>query len=141
VRILSLDVGDRRIGVAVSDPTGMMATPLTTVRRTELSSDIGALLRLAAESEAVEIVVGMPFSLSGHTGPQAKRVASFIDALSAQTSLPIAAVDERYSTVEAERLLREAGAKPSRNKDLVDASAAAVILQTYLDSRRATPAP
>ncbi len=133
--ILALDVGDSRIGVAMSE--GFLAAPLTTIHRRNEAVDVREVLRLAEEYGAEEIVVGMPLSLSGQVGPQAKRVARFAEALAEQTSLPIVPVDERYSTVEAERLLRQAGVRPSEEKARVDAAAAAVILQSYLDSRRA----
>ena len=132
--ILALDVGDRRIGVAMSE--GFLAAPLTTIYRRNEAVDIREVLRLAEEYGTEEIVVGLPLSLSGQVGPQAKRVAQFAETLDEQTSLPIVCVDERYSTVEAERLLRQAGVQPSREKARVDAAAAAVILQSYLDSRR-----
>ncbi len=133
--ILALDVGDSRIGVAMSE--GFLAAPLTTIHCRNEAVDVREVLRLAEEYGAEEIVVGMPLSLSGQVGPQAKRVARFAEALAEQTSLPIVSVDERYSTVEAERLLRQAGVRPSEEKARVDAAAAAVILQSYLDSRRA----
>ena len=133
--ILALDVGDSRIGVAMSE--GFLAAPLTTIDRRNEAVDVREVLRLAEKYGAEEIVVGMPLSLSGQVGPQAERVARFAEALDEQTSLPIVPVDERYSTVEAERLLRQAGVRPSEEKARVDAAAAAVILQSYLDSRRA----
>ena len=135
--ILALDVGDRRIGVAMSE--GLLAMPLSTIDRITEAADIREVLRLAEEYKAQKIVVGMPLSLSGRAGPQAERVARFAESLAEQTSVPIVPVDERYSTVEAERLLRQAGVKPSEEKARVDAAAAAVILQAYLDSRRAEP--
>ena len=133
--VLALDVGDRRIGVAMSE--GLLAAPLTTIERRDEASDFQEILRLAREYGAEEIVVGMPLSLSGDAGPQATRVARFAESLAEKTSVPIVRVDERYSTVEAERLLRDSGVQPSREKARVDAAAAAVILQSYLDSRRA----
>ena len=136
MRLLGLDVGERRIGVAVSDPLGAFTSPLTTIRRTKLSVDIDAVLRIVEENEVREIVVGLPLSLSGSSGPQAKRSEGFIRALSQRSPVPVHAQDERYSTVEAEKLLRQTGAKPSRDRARVDAAAAAVILQAYLDSRR-----
>ena len=136
-RVLALDVGDRRIGVALSDPTGLLAMPLTTIKRTDGPSDVGEVLRLVAEHEVGEIVVGTPVSLSGRAGPQAARVAEFTSSLSRRTDIPVRSVDERFSSVLAERLLREFGVEPSRNKARLDATAAAVILQSYLDARRA----
>lgn len=136
MRVLALDVGDRRIGVALSDPTGLLATPLTTVTRRNDDADFDEVLRLMAENEVGEIVVGMPLTLSGRKGPQAARVTAFADALGRKTEVPVFFVDERYSTVQAERSLRESGVEPSRERARVDAAAAAVILQSYLDSQR-----
>jgi len=135
---MALDVGRARVGVAMSDPTELLASPLTTVALPE-SERVDALLRLAEEHAAGEIVVGMPLSLSGRRGAQAQEVARFVEALAAVSSVPVTTFDERYSTVEASRLLRQAGAEPSRDRPRLDAAAAAVILQSYLDSRRARP--
>jgi len=132
--VLALDVGDRRIGVAASDPTGTLASPLTTIERTDEASDIESVQHLVLEHEATEIVVGMPFSLSGRRGCQARKVEEFTQALSGHTAIPVISVDERLSSVEAERMIRASGKRPSREKPLVDAVAAAVILQSYLDS-------
>ena len=136
MRVLALDFGERRIGVALSDPTGMLASPLTTLTRGRGGADVEMVLRLAAENDVAEIVVGMPVSLSGRRGPQAGRVARFVDALRRATGIPVLSADERYSTVQAERSLRESGVEPSRERGRVDAAAAAVILQSYLDSKR-----
>ena len=136
MRVLALDVGDKRIGVALCDPEERLATPLTTVERTGESSDVDEVLRLAGEHDAGEIVVGLPISLSGHRGTQARRVEEFARRLTERASIPVKPVDERLSTVQAERLLRESGVEPSRDRARVDAAAAAVILQSYLDSRR-----
>lgn len=140
MRILALDVGQKRIGVALSDPGGLLATPLTALRRRGESSDVKAVLGLADEHGVGEIIVGLPLSLSGHRGAQAQRVAQFTEALAKLAAVPVRSVDERYSSVEAERLLRESGVQPSRNKAQVDAAAAAVILQSHLDSKRGGPA-
>lgn len=134
MRVLALDVGQARIGVALSDPEGLLAFPLSTIGRTAESEDIDAVLRLVAENEVGVILVGLPLSLSGREGPQARRVAQFTKVLSARADVPVKTLDERYSTVEAERLIREAGSQPSKARSRVDAVAAAVILQSYLDS-------
>ena len=136
MRVLALDFGERRIGVALSDPTGMLASPLTTLTRGRDGSDVGEVLRLAAENDVGEIVVGMPMSLSGRRGPQADRVTRFADALRRAADIPVLSADERYSTVQAERALRESGVEPSRERGRVDAAAAAVVLQSYLDAKR-----
>ena len=131
--ILCLDVGNRRIGLAVSDPADRLAIPLGVIRRTRRDSDVDAVILHAAERNADRLVVGMPLSLNGRVGPQARKVGSFIRALGRRTDIPIHSVDERFSTAEAERLLRQAGVEPSREREKVDAAAAAVILQEYLD--------
>ena len=95
------------------------------------------MLRLAAENDAEQIVVGLPLELSGRRGRQAGRVAAFARSLADRTTVPVETADERYSTVEAERRLRESGVQPSRDKARIDAAAAAVILQSYLDAKRA----
>ena len=136
VRILALDVGERRIGVAVSDPTGLLATPLRAIDRAQSPSAVSEIVRLAENYEACEIVVGLPTSLSGRAGTQVQRVKRFVDALTEQTSVPVVLRDERYTSVQAERLLREAGRQPSRDRGRVDSTAAALILQSHLDSRR-----
>ena len=138
MRILALDVGEKRIGVALSDPTGLLATPLTTIERKGQDSDIDAALRLATEHEVGEIVVGLPLSMSGRRGPQAGRVDAFVRALAERTDIPLKSVDERLSSVQAERMLRESGVEPSKNKARIDSAAAAIILQSYLDSMRIT---
>ena len=107
------------------------------MERTGLQRDIALILQYALERKAEAIVVGMPFSLNGKVGAQARRVQAFLKALRRKTELPITTMDERFSSVEAERLLRQAGRKPSRHKGEVDAAAAAVILQEYLDGLRA----
>ena len=129
-------MGERRIGLAVSDPGGMLATPLGFIERKHLPRDIAQVVGHALDRGAERIVVGMPLSLNGRVGPQARRVEAFLKALRRRTDLPVDAVDERFSTAEAERLLRQAGRQPSRNRGQADAAAAAVILQGYLDSRR-----
>ena len=136
LRTLGLDVGESRIGVAVSDPTGTITSPLTAIQRVSMEDDLKAVTRLAGEHEAEAIVVGLPISLNGRMGPQARRTQEFIRSLSSQSPVPVHSQDERFSTVEAERLLRDAGRAPSRDKGLRDSAAACVILQAYLDAKR-----
>ena len=120
----------------MSDPTDLLATPLTVVERGSSSSGVDEVLRLAVEHGATEIVVGLPLSLSGRVGPQAARVGRFTEQLSARSAIPVKQLDERLSSVQAERLLRDSGVVPSRTKPRVDMAAATVILQSYLDSKR-----
>ena len=105
MRVLALDVGDRRTGVALSDATALIATPLTTIHADDDEELAAAVLALIAEHGAEEIVVGMPFTLSGEMGSQAKRTGHFVRRLKGLTALPIKTVDERLSTVEATRTL------------------------------------
>ncbi len=138
-RALGLDVGDRRIGVALSDPTGTLATPLAAIDRRTAQGGIETVARLARENDVEAIVVGMPFSLDGSVGPQAQAVQSFLEALREACPLPFHTVNEQYTSAEAERLLREVGVEPSRDPGRVDALAAAIILQEWLDAGHGRP--
>lgn len=128
-------MGDARIGVAVSDPTGLIATPGQAIVRSDIASDIGAILATAQAADAVRIIVGLPLTLEGRAGAQARSVKEFCRALRAKTDLPVETYDERLSTVEATRGLRAAGVKASRDRGRLDSASAAVILQSYLESR------
>jgi len=134
MRILGLDVGDRRVGVAISDPVEIIASPLTVINRDDDNEAVNAILQLVRQYEVKRIVVGLPYSLDGSLGRQASKVKDFIDRLSQNTSVEIELRDERLSTVAAGRLLREAGNKKAKRRSSVDAAAAAFILQGYLDS-------
>jgi putative Holliday junction resolvase len=131
---MALDLGERRIGVAVSDPTRTLARPLVTITRTSRKQDIAAIGALVEEYAIARIVVGLPLSLDGSEGPQARSVRRYAGFLSDSLSVPIGFCDERFSTVEASDIMR---ARPKRSKrsagDEIDAMAAAVILQAYLD--------
>lgn len=133
MRVIALDVGERRIGVAVSDPTGTLATPHTVIQRRSKAEDFAAVARLVAELEAERVVVGLPLSLNGEVGPQARRVTRYAWALARTLDVPVELHDERYSTVTADTLLVESGRK---RRVPIDAAAAAVILQDYLESQR-----
>jgi putative Holliday junction resolvase len=134
---IGLDPGDARIGVARSDPTGFLATPVETVRRGR--GDIGRLRRLVAETEAVEVVVGLPRSLSGREGPSAVKVREFALTLARQIDpVPVRLCDERLTTVSAESMLRERGRKGADRRSVVDMAAAVLILQNALDTERAS---
>lgn len=134
MRILGLDIGERRIGVALGDPGGTIASPLTIITRSE--SDLHEILRLAAEHSVERIVVGMPRSLDGSLGRQAELVQAFVDRISRATAIPVETWDERFSTVAAEKALIETGMKREKRKQHRDALAAAFILQGYLDRLR-----
>jgi putative Holliday junction resolvase len=133
MRILALDVGDSRIGVAMSDPEQIIASPLTVITRDDDISAIEAIIRLVSQYDVKRIVVGLPYSLDGSMGRQADKVKDFVDKLSQRVNTGIDLWDERLSTVAAERLLRAAGKKKAKKSPRDDA-AAAFILQGYLDS-------
>jgi putative Holliday junction resolvase len=133
MRILAMDVGDSRIGVAMSDPELIIASPLTVIARDEDDSAIEALIRLIDQYDVGKVVVGLPYSLDGSIGRQANKVKDFVDKLSQRINTGIDLWDERLSTVAAERLLSEAGNKKAKRSRRDDA-AAAYILQGYLDS-------
>jgi putative holliday junction resolvase len=132
---IGIDVGDARIGVAQSDPSGLIATPVETVRRGP--GDLARIATITAEAEAIEVVVGLPRSLSGGEGPAAARVREFAGTLAeAVAPVPVRLCDERLSTVTAEAVLRGQGRKGQRRRAVVDQAAAVVILQNALDSER-----
>ncbi len=134
---LGLDPGDARIGVARSDPTGFLATPLETVRRGR--GDVRRLRTLVAEVEAVEVVVGLPRSLSGGEGPAAIKVREFAAVLARQIDpVPVRLCDERLTTVSAESMLRDRGRTGADRRSVVDMAAAVLILQNAMDTERAT---
>lgn len=137
---LGIDPGDARIGVARSDPSGFLATPVETVRRGR--GDLARLARILAEEEAVEVVVGLPRSLSGGEGPAAAKVREFAAALARRIApVPVRLVDERLTTVSAEAMLRDRGRTGSKRREVVDMAAAVLILQHALDSERASGEP
>ena len=131
-----MDVGARRIGLAVSDPMGILATPKGHIDRRGMAADVEAVALKAEELDAKAVVVGMPYTLKGRMGAQAQQVAEFCQRLEADGRVNVSTWDERFSTFEAESRLRAAGRKPSRDRGRSDAAAAAVILQAYLNSRR-----
>lgn len=131
---MALDVGDVRIGVALGDPLGIIATPLTTIERKDIGTDLDAIQLIASDNEVSRIVVGIPYSMSGRKGEQAKATERFVKLLKASTETPVDTIDERLSSVQAEQMLRKSGRQPSREKGRIDSAAAAIILQAYLDS-------
>ncbi len=136
MRIMALDVGDKRIGVAMSDSEGLLASPLMTVARLSDAGAIDDICRLVSEYEVGCVVVGLPYSLDGGIGTQAEKVCAFVQKLSQRLQIDIKMRDERLSTAAADRLLSEAGVKKGRKRSIRDAAAAAFILQGYLDSLR-----
>ena len=134
---LGVDVGAVRIGVASCDPAGLIATPVVTLRRGR--GDLAELARLAAEHAAVEVVVGLPRTLAGREGRAAADAVAFAERLAGTLgSTPVRLVDERFSTVGAQRDLRASGVGGRRGRSVVDQAAAVIILQSALDEERAT---
>jgi putative Holliday junction resolvase len=132
---IGIDVGDARIGVAQSDPSGVIATPVETVARG--SGDLVRIAEIVADADAVEVVVGLPRSLSGGEGPSAERVRRFAREIAdAVAPVPVRLCDERLSTVAAEAVLRGQGRKGPKRRAVVDQAAAVVILQNALDTER-----
>jgi putative holliday junction resolvase len=133
-RHMGLDVGDRRIGVALSDETATLASALTTVERTGGRKDAAAVADLVRHHEVSAVVVGLPLNMDGSRGPQAEKVLGFVEGLRRRLApVPVVTRDERLTTVEAEEKLREAGLGWKERKRVVDQAAAVVILQEYLD--------
>ena len=138
MRVLALDVGDRRIGVAISDPTGTIASPLTTVRRVSEAKDHQAIADLVDRHSVERVVVGLPRTLRGELGPQAQKVMRFGERLAQVLDVPVVYWDERHTTADAERIVR-ARRRGRAARAGVDEVAAAVILQSYLDSLHRPP--
>jgi putative Holliday junction resolvase len=135
---LGVDVGTVRVGVAISDPGGILATPLVTLRRDLASeSDVAELARIVAEREVVEVIVGLPRTLAGRRGPAALAAEEYAARLTTQVvPVPVRLVDERLTTVIASRVLSDRGVRGKRQRAVVDQAAAVAILQTWLDSER-----
>lgn len=133
--IVALDVGQVRIGVAVCDESELVASPHAVIRRTSNARALDAISRVVAETGAELVVVGLPISLDGREHNQAHNVRSFAEKLRAKLRVPLVYADETLSTWKAEELLRAAGVRPERMRERIDAAAAAVILQDYLDQR------
>ncbi|MBE7324332.1 Holliday junction resolvase RuvX [Nocardioides sp. Y6] len=134
---VGIDPGDARIGVARSDPSGVLATPVETVPRGK--GDVRRIARIVRDEEAVEVVVGLPRSLKGGEGPAALKVRDFAATLAARVDpVVVRLVDERLTTVTAETMLRDQGRKGGKRRAVVDMAAAVVILQHALDTERAS---
>lgn len=136
ISALGLDIGKKRIGVAGCDGTGLIATGLTTIERRSVQQDIEQLRQLVQERQVQILVVGLPYTMSGSLGFQAKQVQKYAQRLSKALQLPVEYVDERLTSVQAEQLLQAENRAPSRYKALIDRKAAAIILQQWLDDRR-----
>ncbi|MDT5210737.1 MAG: putative pre6S rRNA nuclease [Mycobacterium sp.] len=137
-RRLGVDVGAVRIGVAASDPDGILATPVETVRRDRSNRHLRRLAQLAAELEAVEVVVGLPRTLADRSGPSARDAVELAEQLAGRIApTPVRLSDERLTTVSAQRSLRDAGIRAKGQRAMIDQAAAVGILQNWLDQRRA----
>ena len=138
-RRLGIDVGTVRIGVATSDPDGILATPVETVRRDRTERHLRRLAQLVDELEAVEVVVGLPRTLADRTGTSAQDAIDLAELLARRIApTPVRLADERLTTVSAQRSLREAGVRAKGQRAMIDQAAAVGILQSWLDQRRAT---
>jgi len=136
ISALGLDVGRKRIGIAGSDGTGLIATGLTTLERTTFAADLAQIQAIAQERQAEILVVGLPYTMQGELGSQARQVQRFTTRLSKALELPVEYMDERLSSYEAEQMLVQEGRSLQYDKGLIDRKAAALILQRWLDERR-----
>jgi putative holliday junction resolvase len=138
ISALGLDLGHRRIGVAGCDRTGLIATGLTTIHRTTFENDIAQLRQLIYERDVTLLVMGLPYSMNGEIGTQAKRTQKLARRISHALELPMEYIDERLTSYEAESMMHAQHISPSRHRELVDRKAACIILQQWLDLRRQT---
>jgi putative Holliday junction resolvase len=139
IRALGIDLGSKRIGIAVSDLSGTIASALTTVHRSKSRRhDHAEIARLVRDEEAEVVVVGLPLSLDGSTGPAARSAETEAEQLTSVVGVPVQMYDERFTTVTAERGMLEAGLDARQRRKVVDKVAAAVMLQAWLDHRRST---
>ena len=135
IRILALDLGEKRIGVALSDALGLTAQGLTVLSRQNLQQDLEQVMALAKKHEVQEIVIGLPRHMDGRLGEKAEEVLRWAKELEERLSLPVHTVDERLTTIQAERVLLEADVSRRKRRQVIDKMAAGLILQSFLDSR------
>lgn len=135
-RIMGLDVGDKTIGVSVSDLMGLTSQPVTTIKRVSKKKDIESLKEIMKEKQVIKIVSGLPKNMNGTLGPQGEKVLSFCEFLKEETKIEIEFFDERLSTVQAERSLLEGDISRQKRKKVIDMLAAVIILQGYLDRQK-----
>jgi putative Holliday junction resolvase len=134
-RVMGLDYGQRRIGVALSDPLGITAQPLLTLERTTLDTDLDSLGSLMKRWDVRRVVIGLPLSLKGERGERAREAEGFGRRLARASGVPVEAWDERLTSVQAERALLEGDVSRKRRREVIDRTAAAIILQSWLDAR------
>lgn len=135
MRILALDVGEKNIGLAISDKLGLIAQGLPTLRHQTKDEDISAIANILKAHHITEVVVGIPINLDGSLGKKAQEVAVFLEDLKKKITLPIKVWDERFTSVQAEKVLLEAGLSRKKRKKKIDQLAARLILQNYLDAK------
>lgn len=133
MRSMGLDIGDKRIGIALGDPSGILASPFTTINRNDDVMTLEVITEIAKEQEVDIIIAGLPRSMNGSIGRQAEKVEKFVTGLRRQTKIPVEYRDERLSTVSAGRMMKETKTKKIKDKGKIDAIAAAIILQGYMD--------
>ncbi|MCW6049975.1 Holliday junction resolvase RuvX [Lyngbya sp. CCAP 1446/10] len=136
ISALGLDIGSKRVGIAGCDGTGLIATGITTLVRSSFDRDVAYLRGLVQERRVEILVAGLPYSLNGEVGAQARQVQKYASRIATALDLPLEYADERLTSVGAEELIRDQGMSPSQNKGLIDRKAAALILQQWLDERR-----
>jgi putative Holliday junction resolvase len=136
MRVLGLDVGERRVGVAISDALGLTAQPLAVLERLGTERDAEAIRAVVERHQVEEVVVGLPLTMRGEQGIQAKKVLAFAQLLRGHLSVPVQFVDERLTTVQSERTLREMETPRRKRRQIIDRVAAQLILQHFLDARR-----
>lgn len=135
MKVMGLDYGKARIGIALSDIMGFLATPLTTLKRTTLDSDIAFLKKIIIENSVETVVIGLPLEMSGNKGSIAKETEEFANILSNETETKVVFVDERLSSIEAEEQLKLTIKSWEKRKQLLDQVSASIILQSYLDKK------
>jgi putative Holliday junction resolvase len=136
ISALGLDLGRKRIGVAGCDGTGLIATGITTIERTSFERDVAQIRYLVKERQVQILIIGLPYSMDGSLGFQARHVQKFAKRLAKALNLPMEYVDERLTSFQAEQMLISENRSPSRHKSLIDRKAACLILQQWLDSRQ-----
>ena len=136
MRVLAVDPGSKRVGVAISDPTGTIAQALVTVDAMPEATLASRLTEIAVQNEATRIIVGLPRRMDGSYGPEAKAARELADAVRKESGLPVELADERLTTVAAERAMLEGGARRAKRRATVDRVAAALLLQSHLDRKR-----
>ena len=136
MRHLALDLGRKRIGVAVSDESGLIAGPVGAIQVTSRKQALNEVVRYLKEEGAEHLVIGLPLQMNGQEGIESGRAREFADQLAELTDVPIAFMDERLTSVEADRMMQAAGIKREKRRANIDARAAAIILQTYLNTER-----